>query len=74
MKAEEHFAQALLAIEPDKIEGGSPERQNWMGLVLDIYGYLLKHAMDGRRFKDMLIGPEYEERLIDYDNPLGRVR
>lgn len=49
------FANALLQIEPEKIEGGSKMRQDWMELMMDIMTYLLNYDLDAETFRDMVI-------------------
>jgi hypothetical protein len=49
--AQELFARALLAIEPEKIPGGSPARAAWLGLMLEIEEYLLKNKLGDEVFR-----------------------
>jgi hypothetical protein len=56
--AEERFAQALLAIEPEKVEGGSQARRDWLGLVLHIQQYLHEHGFDMDTFMRALLEEE----------------
>ena len=49
--AQQLFAKGLLAIEPEKIPGGSPARQAWLGLMLEIEEYLLKSKLGDEVFR-----------------------
>jgi len=48
--AEALFARALLVVEPEKIEGGSPPRRAWLGLVMDVECYLYAQGFDVKAF------------------------
>jgi hypothetical protein len=50
------LANGLKAIEPPKIEGGSPERRAWLKLILDTQAFLSPEA--GKRFITRLLREE----------------
>lgn len=52
----EAISEGLLALEPMKVEGGSPERQAWLGLVMDVQLYLLQRDRRlGERFMEAML-------------------
>lgn len=52
--AEEQLARALIAVEPPKIEGGSPARAGWLRLCMEAQTYLHENHMDVERFRAAL--------------------
>lgn len=53
---EELIAKALLQIEPEKFEGGSKARQDWIGLITWFVVFLSEHGYDVKKFKSVLEG------------------
>ena len=62
MSPEEQMAEALLAIEPPKIEGGSRERREWLALILGVMQYFYVREMDAEAFRRRING---EEKDVD---------
>lgn len=55
MEQPEHqLAQALIAVEPEKIEGGSPARAAWLRLCMEAQTYLMEAHMDVEAFRRAL--------------------
>ncbi len=50
------LADALLACEPPKVEGGSPQRRAWLGLVMTAEQFVLEHGLDFALFATELLG------------------
>jgi len=58
------LADALLAIEPAKVAGGSKSRRDWLGIVLDVQAYLLEGEWAADKFIDRLLGEKKIERTV----------
>lgn len=48
------LAYGLSAIEPEKVEGGSKKRQDWLTLVLGVEAYLIDNGFDYKLFEESL--------------------
>jgi hypothetical protein len=56
------LAEALLKVEPEKIDtdgpmSGSSARRDWLKLVLDVEGFILRNKLNNELFKNCLNGP-----------------
>lgn len=53
-KPERRLARAILAIEPGKVDGGSPARARWIGLLTETQVYLQDFGWDADAFRKAL--------------------
>lgn len=57
------LAQVALKHEPEKVKGGSPERQDWLRLVMGLQMIFLHNDWDERPFIQELQEGEYLEKV-----------